>query len=405
VTPIRVGVIGTGFGVRTLMPALIANRGVAVRVICSARLARAEAAAARFGVPDAVNDYSQLVARDDLDLVCVCTPPALHAEISMAALDAGHHVFSTKPLATSLAEARLLRDRARELGAVNALDFDLRYVPAHRYLRQLVGEGFLGQPRFILASIMSDNATDPTTNVYYYQWVSLRSEGGGILRASLMNHYLDLLRYTFGEIAAFTADVSTVITEKPVPKKEDLEEHRLGSQSSTGVMRPVDAEDTLTMFGHLENGSPFSFAGTWSTHFGSGYRVEAYGSEGTLILEPSGRLLGAHRTDDRPAEVAVPERLRVPEIGGPSCPASGSWSAIWWHLSGAIPRMRSMPLLQTATGCGRLLQPCWEIDGDAGVVPCGELSPLSRSRGGGCRGPPRLHHGKQFLLRRRYGSS
>ncbi len=314
-TPIRVGVIGTGFGVRTLMPALVATRGVKVEVICSARLARAEAAAARFGIPDAVDDFRRLVARDDLDLVCVCTPPARHAEMAMSAMDAGHHVFSTKPLATTLSEARALRDRARQLGAVTALDLDLRYVPTHRYLRQLVGEGYLGQPRFILISVMSDNATDPTTNVYYYQWVSLRSEGGGILRTSLMNHYLDLLRYTFGEIATFTAGVSTMISEKPVARDEDLEDHRLGPQSSTGVMRPVDAEDTLTMFGHLDNGSPFSFAGTWSTLFGSGYRVEAYGSDGTLLLEPSGRLLGARSAGDGVEELAVPAGLSVPEIG------------------------------------------------------------------------------------------
>jgi predicted dehydrogenase len=318
VSPVRVGVIGTGFGVRTLLPALAATDDVTVEIVCSFRQARAEAAAARFGARDAVTDYRRLVGRDDLDLVCVCTPPGLHAEMTMAALDAGHHVFSTKPLATTLPEARALRDRARQLGVVNAMDFDLRYVPANRYLRELVREGYLGKPRFVLASIMADFATDPASNVYYWHWVSLRRRGGGILRTSLMNHYLDLLRYTFGEIAAFTAEASTVITEKPVARQEDLEAHRLGPQSSIGVMRPVDAEDTLTMIGHLQDGSPFSFAGTWSTRFGSGYRVEAYGSEGTLLLEPSGRLLGARPGDDGPLPLAIPERLRIADLGGPA---------------------------------------------------------------------------------------
>jgi predicted dehydrogenase len=311
-------VIGTGFGVRTLLPALAATQDVTVEIVCSARQARAEAAAARFGAPDAVTDYRRLIAREDLDLVCVCTPPGLHAKMTMAALDAGHHVFTTKPLATTLSEARALRDRARQLAVVTAMDFDLRYVPANRYLRELVGEGYLGEPRFVLASIMADFATDPTSNVYYWQWLSVRREGGGILRTSLMNHYIDLLRYTFGDIDSFTAETSTVITEKPVAKQDDLEEHRLGPQSSTGIMRPVDTEDTLTMIGHLQNGSPFSFAGTWSTRFGSGYRLEAYGSEGTLLLEPSGRILGARPGDDSPVPLPIPERLAIPDLGGPA---------------------------------------------------------------------------------------
>ena len=89
----RVGLIGTGFGTRVQMPAMRAVPHIEVVAVCSAQLARAEAAADAWGISWATDDYTELVSRDDVDLVSVCAPPDRHADMTIAALEAGKHVL------------------------------------------------------------------------------------------------------------------------------------------------------------------------------------------------------------------------------------------------------------------------------------------------------------------------
>src|SRR6266542_3659449 len=102
---VRAGLIGTGFGGAIVLPALASVPEIELTAVCSARLDRARAFAESAGARAALDDPLQLIARDDVDLVLVCTPPLLHARLSAAALEAGHHVFSTKPLATTVPDA------------------------------------------------------------------------------------------------------------------------------------------------------------------------------------------------------------------------------------------------------------------------------------------------------------
>ncbi|HEX3462043.1 MAG TPA: Gfo/Idh/MocA family oxidoreductase [Acidimicrobiales bacterium] len=311
---VRVGVIGTGFGAETLMPAFAATPGIRIEAVCSARLDRAEAAAARFGAATAVDDYRRVVEMKELDLVCVCTPPPLHAGMTMDVLDAGHHVFSTKPLATTLPEATALRDRARDLKVVTAMDLDQRYEPVRRYSRDLVRNGYLGDLRFVILTLMEGYTTDPGAQLYYWNWVSQLSAGGGILGASLLNHHLDLLRYTFGDIESVGGVVSTLVTDKPVLPSGADSHHPVGDPGKL-ERKPVDTEDAVALQGRFSGGGLFTAAASWSVRHPSGVRVEAYGSDGTLVLEPSGRLLGGTKDDGGLSELAVPEPLRLPDLG------------------------------------------------------------------------------------------
>src|SRR5262249_37692520 len=93
----KVGLIGTGFGTRVHMPAMRADPNIEVVAICSAQRSRAQQAAEEWGVPGVAGDYRELIARDDVEMVDVCTPPDSHAEITVAALEAGKHVLCEKP--------------------------------------------------------------------------------------------------------------------------------------------------------------------------------------------------------------------------------------------------------------------------------------------------------------------
>jgi predicted dehydrogenase len=293
---LRVGLVGTGFGTNVHLPAFARCDHVSVVGVCSAKLDRARKAADDFGVPFATDDYHELIDRPDVDLVDVCTPPDSHLAITSAALDAGRHVLCEKPLAMDSAQAQVLRDRAIDLAIVHAVNLEMRYTPVRRYMRKLVAGGFLGDVHLVSVTVHASHGTDPTKEPYYWGWLSERSKGGGFLMGSL-SHHIDLLRFCFGELGEVTGHTATLLRERPVLTFEYRDGDPIGPDSLTVGMRPVDTDDTAVLSGTLANGGLVTMTGSWSLRHPAGVRVDAYGSEGTLHLEPDGRLLGARAAD------------------------------------------------------------------------------------------------------------
>jgi predicted dehydrogenase len=352
--PIRVSLVGVVFGARTLLPALLATPGVEVVAVCAAHQDRADAVAREHGIPVATDDYRRAIEHEGVDLVCLCVPPRLHAEMIDRALDAGRHVFSTKPLTTDLADAVARRDRAEALGVVTAMEYCFRYLPVRRYVRSLVRDGFLGELRFVSATVFGDFATQPDHELYHWKWVSSRAEGGGILGASLALHHLDLFRYTFGELHETWGTAATLIREKPM----------LGADESAAgpSTKPVDSEDAVVVQGLLDSGAPFNLAVTWSVHHPSGERLEVYGSDGTLVVEPTGRLLGARADDTELRELVPPDEFALPETAlGPAdeaavVPSSPLYVALVDDVLRAVRGANPDPLFATFDDGVRLME-------------------------------------------------
>ena len=119
------------------------------------------AAAGRYGVATWTTDWRELVARDDVEIVDVCTPPGTHAEIVEASLGAGKAVLCEKPLAVDYASARRVADLAERTNRPNAVGFNYRRLPAVSLLKELVAEGAIGEVRLWRASWLSDEFLDP----------------------------------------------------------------------------------------------------------------------------------------------------------------------------------------------------------------------------------------------------
>src|SRR5437588_479938 len=127
---VRVGIIGTGFGGAVQAPGFRCINGAELVAIASARMVRAKAVATEFGLSHAFDDYRKMLETVPLDLVCITSPPYLHHEMTMAALDVGAHVLCDKPFAMNADEAAQMLQRAQRSGLVHALDFEFRFVPA-----------------------------------------------------------------------------------------------------------------------------------------------------------------------------------------------------------------------------------------------------------------------------------
>lgn len=206
-TPYRAAVIGTGFMGRTHTHAVHATGGRVVGVAGSS-LAKAERFAAGHGIPDAHEDALDLVRRDDVDVVHVCTPNHLHAPLSLAALEAGKHVVCEKPLATDAATARTLVDAARAGGRIAVVPFVYRFHPMAREARARVAAGSLGRLTLAHGGYLQDWLLPPEES----NW-RVDPALGGPTRAfgDIGSHWCDMLEFVTGDrITAVSAQTSRI---------------------------------------------------------------------------------------------------------------------------------------------------------------------------------------------------
>ena len=170
----------------------------AMNVLSGRDTAAAGAVARRFGWGDVVGDWKELLGRDDVQLVDVCTPGDTHAEISIAALEAGKHVLCEKPLANSVAEAEAMvaaAERAAAQGVRSMVGFTYRRVPAIALARRLVQQGRLGTIRHVRAQYLQDWLADPASPL---TWRLQRERAGSGALGDIGAHIVDLVQHITG---------------------------------------------------------------------------------------------------------------------------------------------------------------------------------------------------------------
>jgi predicted dehydrogenase len=168
---LRVAMIGHAFmggthsvAWRTVNAAFDLPLTARMSVLCGRDAAKAAAAAEKLGWAEHATDWRDVVTRDDVDLVDICTPGDSHAEIALAALAAGKHVLCEKPLANSVAEARAMTsaaEAARANGVRSMCGFNYRRTPAVALMRQLIADGRIGEIRHVRARYLQDWIVDP----------------------------------------------------------------------------------------------------------------------------------------------------------------------------------------------------------------------------------------------------
>jgi predicted dehydrogenase len=186
---IKAGIIGCGFIANGKhLPSMARLEGVEAVAFCDIILEKAQSSAQRFGTPDAFvcEDYRDLLKREDIDVVHVCTPNNSHAEITVAALKSGKHVMCEKPMAKTAAEAKLMLDTARETGKSLTIGYQNRFREDSLFMKSLCDNGELGDIYFGKAFATRRRGV-PTWGVF----MDKEKQGGGPL-IDLATHALDL---------------------------------------------------------------------------------------------------------------------------------------------------------------------------------------------------------------------
>ncbi len=289
--PIRVGLIGTGFGASLHLSAMRENRAFDTLVICSRRPERARAAALDHDIPSHLSDYRELVRDPEVEAVIVASPPHLHHAMVIAALEAGKHVLCEKPMARNLAEARDMLRIAERVGTVSMVNNQLRFLPVRARVHELIHEGYIGEPHAATVVVHRSSLNDPTDRPW--GWLMEQEKAGGMLGA-VGAHYLDALRWWFGDVKGVTGAVSTMVRQRRLP--------------DSSAMAKVDADDNFAVILRFANGALGTIhVSATSAHEGD-EEITLSGSEGTLEIRQN-RLWGARRGDFSLSELPTPERL------------------------------------------------------------------------------------------------
>jgi predicted dehydrogenase len=312
----RVAVVGTGFARQVHLPAYAMVNDIELAVVCDNRPDRARQVAQEFGAGRWCEDFADVLAMGDVDVVDICTPPKLHAPMALDALSAGKAVICEKPMSSELAAAARMAEAAAESGLAAAIHFQSRYITRYRYLRELIASGYLGDLRLVLVTAFGDYALDPNLEPHYATWASMASEGGGFL-SSAMAHSLDLTQYIFGRVEAASVLKHNALLRKPTLAWDFIHDDPLSESSPTSGMTEVTGDDTAVMHGRLAGGGVVVAAGSWAVRNGGGTRIEAYGSDGTLTVDSSGSVAVA-----RGAGLFEPMPVPSAWAGQPSGPQS-----------------------------------------------------------------------------------
>jgi predicted dehydrogenase len=242
----------------------------------------AAAAAERWGWQESASDWREVIARDDIDIVDIVTPGDSHAEIAIAALDAGKHVLCEKPLANTVAEAEAMAaaaERAAAHGIRAMVGFTYRRVPAVTLLRDLIAQGLIGEVQQVRAAYRQDWLVDPRMPL---AWRLQKEHAGSGALGDIGAHAIDTTQFVTGlAVTAVTGTIETIVKQRPL----------LGSGSglsgtAAAGYGDVTVDDVAIFAGRLQNGALVSFE---ATRFATGRKnqltVEVSGTKGALAFD------------------------------------------------------------------------------------------------------------------------
>ena len=266
------------------------------------------AAAKKYGWSESATDWREVIARDDIDIVDICAPGWLHAEIATAALAACKHVLVEKPLANSLAESETMvaaAQAARAAGVRSMVGFNYRRIPALALAAKLIAEGELGSIRQVRASYLQDWLADSESPM---TWRLRKETAGSGALSDIASHAIDQVQYLLGDtVTEVSGKLHTFTTERPGPDGPE----------------PVTVDDAAWATLSMASGAMASVdVSRVALGQKNALRVEVYGTTGSITfnLENPNELYFLNGTE--PIEVQGFRRILVTE---PEHPYISGW--------------------------------------------------------------------------------
>jgi predicted dehydrogenase len=275
---IGIGVIGTGFMGKAHSIAYSASASVfgtglrpRLEMVCDLSPERAQIRAADLGFSRYSSDWRKVVNDPAVELISVCTPNDTHAEISIAALAAGKHVWCEKPMSTTLTDSAAMRDMAINSSAKTIIGYNYTKNPAVTHARRLIEEGHIGRVSGFFCRYDVDNEADGSRP---WSWRMSRDKSGTGANGDVLSHVISVGHYLTG------STISKVVGDIAIIHQQRADADNPDSQKT------VDNDDMVSALVTFANGVKGHIGAsrvTWGRK--CGLRWEIHGTEGTILYD------------------------------------------------------------------------------------------------------------------------
>ena len=248
--------------------------------LCGRNKAKVDELYQRFGWAEAMYDFDELVARDDIDLIDIASTNDQHAEMVIKAAKAGKHVFCEKPLATNVEDAKKAVAAVKKAGVINMICHNYRRAPAISLAKKMIENGDLGEIYHWRSFYLQDWLMSPDTPM---MWRVQKAIAGSGSLGDLMAHSIDTALWLLGDIDALSCTMKTFIKERP---QLDAVDAGLGGKAKKGApMGKVDVDDGVIALARFKCGALGTFE---ATRFAAGRKnyntFEVNGSKGSIVF-------------------------------------------------------------------------------------------------------------------------
>lgn len=234
---VGIGIIGTGFARRVQIPSFLECENAEIVSIASGHPENAESAAKEFNIKHFTGDWCETVTREDVDLVCITTPPDTHFEMTLRAIENGKHVLCEKPMAMNVSEAEEMTAKAKEKGILALIDHELRFQTGRQKALQILRDGAIGKIRHAKYNFRNASRGDADSP---WTWWSSETHGGGALGA-IGSHIIDSFHFFLDtEISEVFCQLQTHIKRRKDEK--------------TGELRGVSSDDEANLIVRFADG-------------------------------------------------------------------------------------------------------------------------------------------------------
>jgi Predicted dehydrogenases and related proteins len=274
--------------------------------VASGSFGNAEATANEFGIAHFTADWRETVSRKDVDLVCITTPPKLHREMTLFAIEQGKHVLCEKPMAMNVSEAAEMLTAANKASVFALIDHELRFQPGRQKAFSMLREGAIGNVRHAKYLFQASYRANPSLP---WNWWSDLEQGGGALGA-INSHIIDSFHWLLGtEVSSVFCQLQTQVKQRP----------------HNGEDRSVTADDEANMLLRFADSDlTEDTTGLVSVSMTEGpkhrNRIEFYGTDGAMRIEDRGDtyLARCDETEWRQIQVEATNVVQgMPETGFP----------------------------------------------------------------------------------------
>ena len=260
----------------------------------------AETARQRFGFDEASSDWRAAIARPDIDVVDICTPNNVHAEIAIAAAAAGKHIICEKPLARTVEEARAMAAAVKQAGVIHMVAFNYRRTPAVALAKKFIDEGRIGRILNFRGTYLQDWSADENGPL---SWRFQKKIAGSGTVGDIATHVVDLAHYLAGPIEAVNAMTRTYVKTRPL-QQGGVDKLGASEKSPDAERGEVDVDDEVVSMLKFKSGAIGSLEATRNAWGRNNFiTLEIHGTKGSIAFNYERRDELQVMFADDPAEV------------------------------------------------------------------------------------------------------